>query len=155
MTARIFQLAISPGGVPKQAVRSAVVGELGLEGDGHNEAADHGGPERAICLYSLERIAALQAEGHPIWPGATGENVTVVGLDWSALATGTQLALGGEVIVELTECTPPCRSIMYAFADLKFSRISEKAHPGWSRYYSKIVRGGTLRVAQPVTIIPR
>jgi MOSC domain-containing protein YiiM len=155
VTARIFQLAISPGGVPKQAVREAVVGELGLAGDAHNDAADHGGPMRAVSLYALELITALQAEGHPIWPGATGENVTLVGLDWAQLSTGTQLALGDEVIVELTECAPPCRSIMAAFSDLKFSRISEKVHPGWSRYYSKVIRGGTLRVAQPVTIIPR
>ena len=155
MTARIFQLAISAGGVPKRAVREAVVGELGLVGDGHADLVHHGGPRRAVSLYALERIAALQAEGHPIWPGATGENVTVAGLDWDALAIGVQLALGDEVVVEVTEHAPPCRTIMTAFADRKFSRISDKSHPGWSRYYSRVVRGGRLCVAQPVTIIPR
>ena len=38
----------------------------------------HGGPERALCLFSLERILELQAEGHPIFPGAAGENITIL-----------------------------------------------------------------------------
>ena len=50
----------------------------------------HGGPERAVSLFSLEVIRRLQDEGHPIYPGATGENLTVAGLDWAALAAGTQ-----------------------------------------------------------------
>ena len=36
MQPRIFQLSTSPGGLPKLAVREAVVTELGLVGDDHN-----------------------------------------------------------------------------------------------------------------------
>ncbi|MFN2109684.1 MAG: MOSC domain-containing protein, partial [Anaerolineae bacterium] len=79
--AMIFQINISHGGVPKLAVRSAEVTELGLVGDTHNNTKVHGGPTRALCLYSLERILALQAEGHPIFAGSTGENLTLAGLD--------------------------------------------------------------------------
>jgi MOSC domain-containing protein YiiM len=39
---------------------------LGLEGDGHHDSKHHGGAERAVCLYGLEQIQALQAEGHAI-----------------------------------------------------------------------------------------
>src|SRR3954447_5109753 len=66
VTSRIFQLSRSTGGVPKLAVREAHVSMLGLDGDGHDHPKIHGGPERALCLYSLEVIAQLQAEGHPI-----------------------------------------------------------------------------------------
>ncbi|HWH08656.1 MAG TPA: MOSC domain-containing protein, partial [Candidatus Thermoplasmatota archaeon] len=79
---RIFQLNVSPGGVPKRAVPEAVLGPLGLEGDKVRHPRIHGGPERALCLYALERILALQAEGGTLFPGALGENVTLVGLDW-------------------------------------------------------------------------
>ena len=106
--ARIFQLSTSRGGVPKLAVREARVTTLGLEGDGHAHPKIHGGPERALCLYSLEVIAALQAEGHPIFPGSTGENVTITGLPGTSLAAGVRLALGAEVIVELTRIASPC-----------------------------------------------
>jgi MOSC domain-containing protein YiiM len=60
---RIFQLSISKGGVPKLAVREARAGVLGLDGDGHAHPKIHGGPERALCLYSLEVIRALQEQG--------------------------------------------------------------------------------------------
>ena len=64
MQARIFQLNCSPGGLPKLAVREAVVTQLGLIGDDHKFPEIHGGPERALCLFSLDRIIELQAEGH-------------------------------------------------------------------------------------------
>ncbi len=82
MTGQIFQLNISAGGVPKLAVREGQVNELGMVGDEHRFPDIHGGPERALCLFSLERILELQAEGHPIFPGAVGENITITGLDW-------------------------------------------------------------------------
>src|SRR5206468_11979480 len=79
---RIVQISVSRGGVPKTTIEQAHVTALGLEGDAHRDREHHGGPERAVCLYALEAIASLRAEGHDIVPGAIGENVTVEGLDW-------------------------------------------------------------------------
>jgi len=152
MTGRIFQLNISPGGVPKFAVREAAVNELGLSGDDHRFPRIHGGPERALCLFSLERILELQTEGHPIFPGAVGENVTISGLDWSVLEPGIKLALGDEVLVELTSYTTPCHTIPDYFVDGKYQRISQKAHPGYSRLYARVLQGGKLVVGQTVKI---
>ncbi len=81
-TAQIFQINVSPGGVPKLPRRAAEVTALGVRDDGHNDTVHHGGPEKAVSLYALELIRALQVEGHPIFPGSTGENVTLVGLEW-------------------------------------------------------------------------
>ena len=60
---RVVQINVSPGGVPKLPVASARVTLEGLEGDGHRDLEHHGGPERALCLFALEQIRALQAEG--------------------------------------------------------------------------------------------
>ena len=150
MQARIFQINCSPGGVPKLAVREAEVTEVGLVGDEHNFPDIHGGPERAVCLYSLERILELQAEGHPIFPGAVGENVTVSGLDWNEVVPGLQLALGDEVRVEITKYTSPCNSILASFLHGDYPRISQKVHPGYSRVYARVLRAGRLVVGQPV-----
>jgi MOSC domain-containing protein YiiM len=148
-TAWIFQLARSGGGVPKLAVREAMAGELGLEGDRQQQAKIHGGPDRALCLFSLELIEMLQAEGHPIYPGSTGENITIAGLAWSSLAAGTRVALGPDVIVELTSEADPCKQIAESFVDRKFTRLGT---PGEMRWYARVVRGGMLRVAQPACI---
>ena len=152
MEPRVFQLNTSPGGVPKLAVPSVTVGPLGLDGDGVNHPKIHGGPERAVCLWSLERILALQEEGHPVFPGAVGENVTVAGLDWSTLKPGTVLGLGDEVRLEIASYTSPCRTIEAYFADGQFKRISQERHPGWSRLYARVLRPGTLTVGDRVRV---
>ena len=152
MTGRIFQLNISPGGVPKLAVREGIVNELGIVGDDHTAPDIHGGPERALCLFSLERILELQAEGHPIFPGAAGENVTVSGVDWEQVVPGVRLALGDEVLLEITSYTTPCSTIPLYFVDGKYQRIAQKLHPGWSRVYARVLNGGKLRVGQPVIL---
>mgnify|MGYP001546397598 CR=1 FL=1 len=147
--ARIFQLSTSRGGVPKLAVREARVTALGLEGDGHAHPKIHGGPERALCLYSLEVICALQAEGHPIFPGSAGENVTIAGLAWTSLAAGARLALGSEVIVELTRVASPCKQIVESFADRKGDRLAD---PAIGRWYARVLREGALRVSDAVEL---
>ncbi len=149
MTARIFHLAISDGGAPKQAIREGVVGEVGIVGDRQKHTKIHGGPLRALCLYSLELIEKLQSEGHPIYPGSVGENVTISGLDWSALTSGTRLSLGDEVEVELTTEADPCKNIAASFIDKKFKRLEA---PGEMRWYCKVLRGGNLRIAMAVRV---
>lgn len=153
MNGRIFQLNSSNGGVPKLAVREAYLTPTGLEGDRQRDRRYHGGPERALCLYALERILQLQGEGHPIFPGSAGENVTVAGLDWAALKPGARLALGEEAVVEISSYTTPCRIIAESFLDGGFKRILQKAHPGDSRLYARVLRTGRLSVGQSITLM--
>ena len=152
MQGRIFQITRSSGGVPKLAVRQTMVTELGLEGDDHKFPDIHGGPDRALCLFSLERILELQAEGHPIFPGAAGENVTVTGLEWEKLVPGVRLALGDEVLIEITKYTSPCNSMEASFSDGNYARISQKANPGYSRVYARVLQTGRVVVGQLVRV---
>ena len=153
MEGRIFQLNVSRGGVPKLAVREALLTAEGLEGDRQRDLRYHGGPERAVCLFALERVLELQDEGHPIFPGAVGENLTTVGLDWSRLTPGARLALGDEAVVEITSYTSPCKKIAPSFAGGEFKRISQKVRPGHSRLYARVLRPGRLAVGQRVSLL--
>jgi MOSC domain-containing protein YiiM len=152
MTGRVVQINRSNGGVPKLPVSDARVTASGLDGDKQRDRRFHGGPERAVCLYSLERIEALAAEGHSIAPGTLGENVTIGGIDWGALVRGTIVRLG-EVELELTEFAAPCKTIRGAFVDEDFSRISNKRHPGWSRVCARVVRAGVIRRGDLVEVV--
>ncbi len=152
-TGHIFSLQISKGGVPKLPIRDAIVRELGLEGDKQRDRRYHGGPERAVCLFSLDEIVRLQAEGHPIYPGSTGENITLVGIDWAALDIGACLQLGDEVLLQISAYTVPCDNIAESFRNREFKRISQKLHPGESRLYARVLRTGRLQVGQPVRIV--
>ena len=150
---RIFQLNLSDGGVPKTRVEEAFVSEAGLAGDRQAHPKIHGGPKRALCLYSLELIEELQREGHSITPGSAGENITVRGLDWSAIRPGARLALGDEVLIEITSYTGPCNSIAASFIKGNFKRISQKKHPGYSRLYARVLNVGRLRAGDVVRVL--
>jgi len=154
MNGYIHALNRSDGGVPKLPAERAEITRGGLVGDRQQDLKHHGGPDRALCLYCLEAIEQLQAEGHPIAPGSTGENVTLAGLDWNALGPGVRLVLGPEVVVEITSYTVPCKTIRDSFRDGKFTRISEKLHPGWSRLYARVLREGWVAVGDAVQILP-
>jgi MOSC domain-containing protein YiiM len=146
----IVQLSRSRGGVPKHAVAEADVTWLGLAGDVQKNRKLHGGPDRALCLFALEVIERLQAEGHPIAPGSTGENITVRGLDWATIGPGDRLGLGEQVRIEITDLTTPCKTIKRSFADGKFIRI--RAH-GESRLYARVLAEGHVRVGDPIVVI--
>lgn len=151
--ARVVQISISAGGVPKTAVERARVTRLGLEGDRHRDTEHHGGPERAVCIYALEAIEALQAEGHPIGPGSIGENLTVHGLDWGAVVPGRVIQVGEQVLLRVTRYTSPCANIRPAFLDGDFSRVSQKRHPGWSRVYTQVLREGPVGRGDSVRLL--
>jgi len=150
---RVSQINLSDGGVPKLPVAEALVTRNGIAGDRQKHTVFHGGPERAVSLFSLEVIERLRTEGHPIEPGSTGENVTVAGLDWPLLAPGSRLALGGEVILEITSYAAPCSTIRESFADGRFKRISQKINPGESRLYARVLGEGRITAGDRVRVL--
>jgi MOSC domain-containing protein YiiM len=150
--ARVFSINISGGGVPKLPVSEAEVGELGIVGDDHDDKDNHGGPLQALCLYSVDALKRLQAEGHPVVAGGMGENITFEGLDVSDLRPGDQLCIG-LVEIEVTSYTSPCKTIAGNFRDGVFSRVSPQVHIEDSRLYARIIRGGPVRQGDPVELI--
>ena len=149
---RLLQVNVSDGGVPKLPVDAARITILGVEGDRQGSETVHGGPHRAVAILGIEAIRRVAAEGHPIAPGTTGENLTTEGFDVSALPVGTRLAIGDEVVLEISQPTNPCRTIRHSFADLRFGRLSMKAHPADSRMYARVIAEGIVRTGDPIRL---
>ena len=152
-TGVVVAVNISPGGVPKTRVAVATVSQSGLVGDAQNDKKHHGGPERAVCIFALERIRDLQAEGHPIDIGTAGENLTVEGLEWDAVAPGVRLRVGPTVVLEIASYVNPCRTIKGSFIDGRFARIAQKLYPGWARVYARVISDGEVRAGDAVELI--
>ena len=149
----LHSINVSNGGVPKIARDACVVRPTGLQGDRQGDLRYHGGPARAVSLFSLDLMRALQSEGHPIEPGSIGENLTVGGVAWTSLAPGSIVEVG-EVFLEITSYAHPCQKIAGAFLDRDVARVSQKVHPGWSRLYARVVKEGSIRVGDPVRLGP-
>lgn len=153
MAGRVESINGSRGGVPKRSMFEALITESGVDGDRQRDLRFHGGPDRAIVLFSLDVIRALQDEGHPIAPGTTGENLTVSGLDWRSIVPGTELTIG-VVRLRITTYTSPCRKIRFSFLDEDSTRISQQRYPGRSRLNARVVSGGVVAIGDAVEIVP-
>ena len=153
MIGQLLQINVNPdGGVPKTRIEKTRLETERVAGDKQRFLKFHGGPTRAVCLYAAERIEALRAEGHPIEPGWTGENLTISGLNWDEIVPGAQLQIG-EATLEVASYTAPCKNIAFAFADANWKRISQKEHPGWSRVYARVLTEGEVREGEEVHLL--
>jgi MOSC domain-containing protein YiiM len=153
MNGRVVQVNTSRGGVPKLPVDSAYVHEMGVEGDGHNDTVSHGGALAAVSLLAVEAIRRVAAEGNPIGPGTTGENITTEGIEWGALPIGTRAAIGPDLVIELTQAVSPCKTIAHNFADGRFARLSAKVYPLDTRIYARVIRPGRVAPGDAIALL--
>lgn len=148
---RLVSVNTSDGGVPKHPIPECAVGTGGLDGDRQRDLRYHGGPDRAVCLYSADLLEALRREGHAVAAGALGENLTVEGLDWDAVVPGATLRVG-PLRLEVTKYSHPCANLTACFVGGEITRVSQKVHPGWSRVYARVLEGGVVRVGDRVSV---
>ena len=138
MTGTLVQLNVSRGGMPKEAVLQARVTREGVEGDKQKNLKYHGGPNRAVCLFSTELYDRLRGLGIDLCPGAVGENFTTTGIDLQRLAKGDRLKVG-QCTIEITAVRVPCRSLKKWDDDLPELIV------GFSGWVAKVVEEGLVR----------
>lgn len=149
---RVDRLSRSDGGVPKQPVDAVTVGFRGVDGDRQATRAHHGRPWQALCVWSHEVIDALVAEGHPIAPGAAGENITIAGIRWDDVTPGVRLRIG-DVLCQVSAYAVPCRQNARWFTDGRFQRIHHSNGPV-SRVYATVIEPGPIRSDDIVVLEP-
>ena len=151
---RVVSVNVSPGGVPKRPVHSAWVGRLGLDSDAHTEPEpSHGGPDQAVCIYAIEAIERVAADGHEAFPGAYGENLTLEGLDWGTLRPGDVLAIGeAGLSLELTKYAAPCQTIAHWFVERRIGRIAPTVNPHDARWYARVLVEGRVEPGDRVVL---
>ncbi len=139
MPATLYQLNISPGGMPKLPIASAHVSVEGVAGDWQKNRKYHGGLDRAICLFSVELYDYLRTQDIDLPAGSVGENFTTAGIDLNALKPGDRFRVGNELVIELTEIREPCRNLNKLHPEL-LNRM--KGRSGW---VAKVVTPGNVK----------
>jgi MOSC domain-containing protein YiiM len=147
MPAVLAQINVSEGGMPKLPVLQAQVTVNGIVGDRQRTPKIHGGPNRAICLYSEELYQWLRDQGVPVVAGQIGENFTTRGLDLATLTIGDRLRVGG-CIIEITKVRVPCYQLKKWDPDLPEMII------GRSGWMARVIQEGIVRPQDPIEPIP-
>jgi len=143
--AEVVAVCISPGGVPKKLVDSAVVNPDGLVGD-RQDHETHRQMHRAVLIQDIELLDELKGEGYPVAPGVMGENVTVRNLNVQRLAPGCRLVFENGPILELSEPRTPCHVLRQIHDGL------EEAVVGRGGFLARVEKTGRLHPGQRVTV---
>ena len=120
----------------------AALGPLGLEGDEQADPPDHGGPDKALCVYSYDHYPYWeQVLGKPLTPAAFSENLTVSGLRETEISLGDILC-AGEALVQVTYPRTPCAKLA---RKLRRKDLAPLIHAnGYSGFYVRVLRPGRI-----------
>lgn len=146
-------LFVSGGGVPKRGTDHVHIGPRGVDGDRQKTRRHHGRGWQALCLWSTDVVAELAQEGHPIIPGNAGENISIAGLDWASVHSGSRLRIG-TVLAEVSMYALPCSQNAAWFINGDYERMHHRRQPGVSRLYASVVETGAVHVGDAVVLEP-
>jgi MOSC domain-containing protein YiiM len=140
-------------GIVKEPVDGRrAVGVLGLEGDEQADLVNHGGPDKALLVYSVENLARWRDVLGDVHPGGFGENLSVSGLDETIACIGDRYRIG-ESVVEVSQPRQPCWKL-----DRRWRRRDLSARviaSGWSGWYVRVLEPGTMGAGDAVELVDR
>jgi len=141
--------------IRKEPIEGQVwAGREGLSGDQQYDRQGHGGPDRALLMYSADHYPKWREEWgrKDVGPGAFGENLTVSGLSEDSVCIGDVFRIG-EVRVEVSSPRSPCNNLArrHGIHDLvKVIVLNNRS--GW---YLRVLREGWLEAGMEVMLADR
>lgn len=105
--------------------RDTVIEQFGLASDAH---AGHW--HRQVSFLAAESIQTAQARGLDVREGDFGKNFTTQGINLLSLPLGTQLKLGSDVLVEISQIGKVChtRCAIYHLLSRRRLYLSPRGH---------------------------
>ena len=119
-----------------------VVEQFGLASDAH---AGHW--HRQVSFLASESIQTAQARGLDVNEGDFGENFTTQGINLLSLPLGTQLKIGNDVLVEISQIGKVCHTrcaIYYLAGDCIFP------HEG---IFGVVLQGGEVHTGDDIQVV--
>jgi MOSC domain-containing protein YiiM len=132
----------------KKGIRKRKMGEAelkvdwGIVGDAH--AADW---HRQVSLLAMESIEKMCGLGLNVGPGSFAENLTTQGLDLLSLPIGSQMRVGDEVVLRITQHGKVCHdrcAIYHQVGDCVMPREG---------IFAKVIKGGQVKVGDTVETV--
>lgn len=114
----------------------------GLAGDGQADLVNHGGPDKAICVYPLEHYKYWEEQlGKKLEYAAFGENITTSGLLETEVCIGDVYEIG-TTLLQVSQPRYPCFKLSqkHGPADLPAKVLAT----GYSGFYLRVLREGEI-----------
>ncbi len=140
-------------GIYKTPVSGPVrLGLENLDGDGQADLKVHGGPDKAVCVYSADHFPTWRQElGVPeCGPGWFGENFSVTGQTESTVAIGDTYRIG-TAIVQVSQPRAPCWKLGRRWQRLDMPKLVVRS--GRTGWYLRVLETGTVESGEAITLL--
>jgi MOSC domain-containing protein YiiM len=131
-------------GTKKKDIKEGLIKEdYGLVGDAHAGSDGH----RQVSLLALASIDKIRRLGAEVGPGDFAENLTTEGLELFSLPIGTQLSVGQDVILEMTQIGKECHDRCAIFKQVGTCVMPTEG------VFTRVLKGGTVKAGDELKVI--
>jgi MOSC domain-containing protein YiiM len=131
-------------GTKKQDVKEGLLkAEFGLVDDAHADCCTH----RQVSLLAVESIDKMRALGLDVNPGDFAENLTTEGIDLLSLPIGTRIAVGKQIVLEVTQIGKECHAGCAIYQQVGKCIMPEEG------VFAKVIRGGPVRAGDHIEVM--
>jgi MOSC domain-containing protein YiiM len=138
-------------GIFKSPTTQAYLTRTGFRGDVQVDIKNHGGVDKAVCVYSGDHFLFWKASaGQLFGPGAFGENLTVTGLVEDDVRIGDVYSVG-ETQLQVSQPRQPCHKLSKKVGDPAFA--GEVIKTGLTGFYFRVLVEGIVGPGDVITRI--
>lgn len=141
-------------GIFKTPVTEArYLSSVNFAGDEQADLKNHGGPDKAVCVYPYERYAYWEEKlGITLALGAFGENITTEGMLEDEICIGDRFRMGG-TMVQVSQPRQPCfkLGVKHGLPELPLA-IQQTGYTG---YYFRVLQEGEVRPGDQLELVER
>jgi MOSC domain-containing protein YiiM len=138
-------------GGAKKPVPDAMLRSLGFAGDGQADLVNHGGVDKAVCVYPYDHYAHWEKVfGHGLEPGAFSENLTISGAVEARVCVGDVFGVGG-ALVQVSQPRTPCSKLAGKNGQRLLTRWVGQT--GYTGFYMRVISGGSVRCGDAFELV--
>ena len=138
-------------GGAKKPVPEAMLRSLGFAGDGQADLVNHGGVDKAVCVYPYDHYAHWEKVfGHGLEPGAFSENLTISGAVEARVCVGDVFGVGG-ALVQVSQPRTPCSKLAGKNGQRLLTRWVGQT--GYTGFYMRVISEGSVRCGDAFELV--
>lgn len=131
-------------GTRKLDIKEGYIQEnCGLADDAHADSGTH----RQVSLMAIESIQKMRDLGLDVGPGDFAENLTTEGINLVSLPIGTQVSVGPEVVLEVTQIGKECHTKCAIYRQVGQCIMPQEG------VFTRVIRGGTVRTGDEIKAV--
>lgn len=138
-------------GIRKHTIEEAFLTKNGFQGDGVGDLKNHGGLDRAVCVYPYEHYFLWEKElGNPLPSSTFGENLTVTNMLEKDVCVGDIFQLG-DAIIQVSQGRIPCSTITKRTNHPTL--LKRMVQTGFTGYLCRVLEEGIVRKDSKITLL--